>query len=801
MDLIKLARDYIGGAFSKRDALDSGVEIEDDLGDDALIGLWREMFQLDLNADQNDREEAQRDNEFVNAGDIQKEQWDPQLKAQRIAANRPVLQTNLCTAFIQQIVNEGSRNSPAIGITQSDNGTKENAEYFQHRIRQIEYESNAQTDWDRIRDQQVTCGRGAMRIVTKAIPGKDTKDAQRLSMQAIPNQFSVVWDRGADEYDCSDADHVWIVTRMTPAEHTRRFGAAATERAMDFTDGALSGEWVSGGSDGSPRGRLIQVAELIKKRYKMQVQIGPDEWLWEDQLPPRSVVPVETAGKRKELYCIAIYLFNGVEILPPPAGPPPDEPEARYSKWLTLELPVVPIWGPESIVNGEKRRRSLIRPAKDAQRLVNFYDSSIAEMIGQMPKSPWWIEFGSIPKGHEQFLAEINSTPRAFMYYLGGAMQGGVWRQFNPPKREVAEPPIQAMTIAREQAVQAMKAAMGIFDAARGDRSNETSGVAIERRQAQSGIVNFHFPRNENRTRKRVGEILVSAIKVLDTKGGEYAVREIDGTTRMVPIGVEFEDPKTGKPITVDLKGNYTLVVETTVNYETARREERAFLVEVIKAEPALFWILGDKIFYLSDVPGSQEMGDRVKAAINMKTPGLIADSEDGKAPIPPEVQQELMSLQRELMEAKAFAEEQLQKIATDEAKQAAETQRKVLDIEAENARHADEMDFKREELTVKTNTEMAKLGMQEAVAELKAQIDVINTQLGISQQIEEREMAATMAEADRDSASAEAQTQREHELEVKDRDQTFAADQAEAAFNYQDALAAHERAANGERE
>lgn len=760
-------RRYLEGGPDQED-VDAGVDIEDDLPDDDLIALWREQFAADLAADTNDREEAERDNIFVNAGDINKEQWDVAMKEQRIAAGRPVLQTNLTLTFVQQIVNEGSRNEPAIGISPGDDGTEENAEYFQGRIRQIEYNCDANTQWDRARDQQVTTSRGAVEVITKAIPGQDPGERQELGLKTIPNQFSVVWDRGAQEYDCSDADRVWVVNRITPAEHTRLFGKRTTLDTMPFTEAASQApDWVGLGSGNSKSGTMIQVAKLIKKRFKTQVKLANGEWQWEDKIPSRRLVPVERTDKRKELYCIAVYMFNGVEILPPPAGPPPDEPDARYSKWLTLEIPLVPIWGPEAVVSGEKRRRSLVRPAKDAQRMVNFCDSSIAELIGQMPKAPWLVEFGSIPKGHENYWAEINTTPRGFLYWLG--IDPATGRPLNKPTREIAEPPIQALTIAREQAVQAMKAAMGIFDAARGDRSNETSGVAIERRQQQSGIVNYHFPRNENRTRKRIGEILVNAIKKLDAEEGEYPIREADGTTVYRQVGRVFEDPKTKKPTLIDLKGNYTLVVNTTVNFETARKEERAFLADAIKADPTLLWIMGDKFFALSDVPGSKEMADRMKAAINLKTPGLIPDAEEGAPAIPPEIQQQMQAYQREAAEAKAFAEEQLNKVKVDEAKQTGENERKVLDIDFQREKLDKELEFKREELATKANLEQAKLGMQEAIAELKAQIDVLNQQAGIANEVAAREAAGTQAEAARDHESAEAQQAREHEAQQAD--------------------------------
>jgi hypothetical protein len=755
IDILDRAKKLFGLTTAEDEA--AGVDLDDELDEASLIALWRDEYQADLDADREDRHEAEADNEFVNAGDLLKEQWDPIMKASRIAANRPVVQNNLFPTFIQQIVNEGSRNMPAIGISPGDEGTDETAEYFQARIRHVEYECNASTSWDRARDQQVTSARAALRVYTDYAPDSWK---QRLNLKTIPNQFSVVWDRGAEEYSCEDADHVWIIDRITPAEHTRRFGKQTTLDAGDFADARDEAPgWIGvGGSDGKP-GSLIQVAERICKKYKTKIKIKGGGEMWSDEMPKRSTVPQQIEAKRKDVFEIRCYLFNGVEILPHPDADPEDD--KKYAVWLTKELPVVAMWGREAVVRGQKRRFSLVRPAKDGQRMVNFCDSSIAENIGQIPKAPYLVEFGSIPPNWENQWQDADSIPLSYLMYVGFDAKTG--RVFNKPERLVHEPPIQALSIAREQAMQNMKAAMGIFDAARGDRSNETSGIAIERRQAQSGIVNYHFPRNENRSRKRVGEIMVSAIRRLDQAGAEYPVRDEDGTTRLVPIGQTYHDAKAKKDVTLDLtKGQYTLVVSTTVNYETARQEQKQWLQELFKAIPELFTVIGDKYFYASDEPGAKEMGDRVKAWIKMKNPGVIPEDDDEQAPLPPEVVQQIQQMQRQLAETEGFAEEQMQIVKTDQVKQQAQTERDMVKYAFEREKLMAELDFKREELAVKANTEQAKLGLQEAIAELKAQIDVLNQQAGIQQQVEALEHEVTMAEASRDHESSEAMAARE---------------------------------------
>lgn len=783
-DVLAGARRVLG--LDADDGDKAALKSEDGIDEKAFVDLARDEYKADLDADAVDREAAQNDNDFANADDENKQQWDQAMKDQRIGAGRPVLQTNLMPSFIQQIVNEGRSNSPAIKITPADGGSEEVAEYLQARIRHIEYESDASTVWDTARDQQVTSSRGWVRMMTAYLPGSFKL---KPGMDRIPNQFSVVWDRAANKYDLSDAERVFVISRISQVEHTRRFGKKTTLASLPFATLADDySDWVGLNGDGTKGGELVQIAELFKKHYRQRklLKLANGTEAWEDELAERKLVPQQIIDERVEnhLDCIRHFIINGVEILRPIGQ------KKRYLEWLTDQMPIVPVWGREAVVKGRKRRFSLIGPAKDDQRSINFLKSNMAEQVGQMPKVPWIIEFGSIPPTHEDKWAKINTEPQGFVYWIGSDPLTG--QTFKQPFRESTEPPLQGLTIALHHAIDSMKASMGIFDAARGARSNETSGVAIEQRKMQSSIVNLHFPGNENRSRKRVGEILVSMIRVLDKNGGEYPVRDEDGTTRTVAVGTPFQDPKTGKDVTLDLAtGHYSVVCETGIKWESAKAEENARIAEFIKADPELMRVIGDQLIRTSDMPGAEEMADRVAAWIQNINPGVIKPKEGEEQPIPPAVQQAIQERDRKIAELEGFAQEQTQKIETDETKETAQTEREDRRIAFEQWKVEQELAWKREELAAKSNIELTKLGMQEALGELKAQIDVLNKQAGIADAVQARETAGTQAEAARDHESAEAQQAREHEAAQADANRTAASDSQAADQDLQREMAA----------
>ncbi len=661
----------------------------------------RENYQFALDADRLDRAAAEDDNRFANASDLSKDQWDADTMAARVEARRPVLQRNLLPTYIQQVGNDGRQNKPAIKISAGDGGQPETATFFQDRIRHIEYESNADTAYDTVRDQQVISGRGFLRVATEWVPGKMK---QRLVIEGIENQFSVVWDPAAKLYDKADAEYWFVVSRISKARHERDYGKASVVSSMEFAswDNPAPG-WIGVGDTG----RLIQIAEYWRKEYKKRTLVElavpgrPDLGQlphWKDELPDgmqRFIVrdedgkPVE---REEDHATICQYVINGAEIL-------------SETDWLGSRIPIVPLWGRQAIVDGQRKTFSLIRNAKDMQRLVNLYVSNIAEQIAQMPKSPYVAPIGTIPAHLEAQWQTASNTPLAYLLY--NSVDPITGAQLPPPRREVAEPPIQALVEGLRDAIDGIKSSLGIFDSSIGARSNETSGIAIERRRKEANVTTFHFPDNEARTRKAVGEILIELIPLIDKPGSSVPVRSEDHKSRVVPIGTPYKDPKTGRDVTHILTdGDYPVTVSTGPSSDSARQASNDRDADLIKAAPELMGVFGDLFLASDDTPGSQERADRMKKFIQMKTPGLITDPNQEQSPIPPQVQQQMQQMQQQLQQVDAFAQSLHQKLETKQPELDNRLQIKQMEI-----------DFEREKLQVTSSTQLA-------IAEVKAGID-----------------------------------------------------------------------------
>ena len=106
---------------SASDTLSPGPDIGDEY---EFLSEARRLYDFDVACDQIDREAAQSDNTFANASDSDTGQWDPvALKMRRTpGSERPVQQWNRIPTYVQQVVNDGRQNKPAIKITAADGG-------------------------------------------------------------------------------------------------------------------------------------------------------------------------------------------------------------------------------------------------------------------------------------------------------------------------------------------------------------------------------------------------------------------------------------------------------------------------------------------------------------------------------------------------------------------------------------------------------------------------------------------------------------------------------------------------------
>ena len=712
---------------------------------DDFLKEARERHAYALAADQIDREEALDDLRFAAATPLDgggSSQWSQAALEQRKAAHRPILTENRMPTFIAQVVNGGRQDKPAIRITPLDGGNPKTSDMLQGRIRHIEYESDSDEVYDTARKHQVTSGRAFIRVTTKYKPKSREQEAW---LEPIKNQFSVLFGP-AKRYDCQDADYCFVTTNISKDEHKRLYGEdTLANQANFFSSGECPApEWFGTGKAGEE----VQVAEYWKKEHKPRrmVQLKDKQTRWEDEAAPELVDESVDPWEEDDVV-IYQYILDGAQIL--------DETE-----WVVPYFGIVPQWGDQQVVDGITRTYSLIRQAKDPQRLINLYISNIAEFIAAAPKNPYKAPVGSID-GLEEIWEKINQEARAVVPYNAYDEQG---RPIPPPEREAVEPPIQALVMGYNQAVDAMKACMGMFDPAQGRPANqEVSGIAIERNKKQSDNANYHFQGNEARTRKTIGRILLALIQKLDSGEKNVPVRTEDGKTRVVRVNTAkpYLDKETGETVhhRMDV-GEYAAAVSTGPSYTSQREEAFDTYSQIASADPTFMGRAGDILFRNLDAPGSEEIADRYEKSL----PPALQPQKPG-AQLPPEAQQAMAAAHQMTVTQHNLILDLQQQLASKQPE--VDARLKIAQLQEETKRMQIQAEIRVAELNAGVKSAIARL--EQEIGAIQHTRDLVDSQMDRShefalQQHQASADALTQQSDQQASAAAAQQAQQQQQ-------------------------------------
>jgi hypothetical protein len=684
---------------------------------DEFMAEARRRYSYALECDQADRAPAQDDAKFILGGD---HQWPAEaLEFRRRASNPlPVITWNVLPVYAASVVNDGRQSKPSIHAVAGDGGDPKTAELLTDRIRQIEYESNADTVWDSMGNQQVCTGRAFGRITTVYLP-KSMQQVPRI--QKIDDQFSVLFDPSAKEYDRADAGYCFVTTSISKDDYRRKYGKRKDLRNIStsfFKDADNpASQWVGVGN----RGDDVILAEYWTREAETKelCQLSTGICAYREDIPKG--VQVEKDEDNKEItrdddvYTVTQYIIDGVDVL-------------EETEWLTENIPIIPQWGQEVVVEGVRYNISLIRHAKQPQQQVNYYASAIAQAVGSNNTTPWWAARGSLTN-HEGLVEESNFGGLKVLYYE--PLVNG--QPVQPPHNALQEPPIQAMTLGLRQALDAIKSVCGIFNPSLGAPSNETSGIAIESRKKESDNANFHFHGNAARSRNYAGRILQDLLLILDKRQKKVTARKVDGTSYTVLIGQPFRDEETGETVLHDLgKGSYTIEITTGLSYTSGRQQAYETDVQLIQSVPELMNIIGDNLFRNSDAPGSEENADRMKLKIQHDTPWLIPPT--GKAAqqqLPPQVQQMMDQGKQQIMLLSKTNQELQDQLSTKQLD--LQSRERIAAMQEETKRLEIEMTGRIAELTAQTKG--AAFQLEQTIDTIKHHLDRMDRLNAVAQQ------------------------------------------------------------------
>jgi len=603
----------------------------------------RSRYTMAIAAYSDSREDELDDLRFMAGSPDNQWQWPADVLATRGAVQgqtinaRPCLTINKLPQHVRQVTNEQRQNRPSGKVIPADDKADvQVAEIYDGMVRHIEYMSDADVAYDTACENQVTYGEGYIRVLTEYCD-EDTFD-QDLRIGRVRNSFSVYMDPMSQDPTGADAEWCFITQDITKQEYEREYPNAAplsSILASGVGDQYLS-QWLTEDT--------LRIAEYFYYKHEdATLNLYPGNQSYFDgspedkQMKAMGLKPVKS--RRVDRKKVMWMKTNGFESL-----------EER--EWAGKYIPVVRVIGNEFEVEGQIYISGLVRNAKDAQRMYNYWTSQEAEMLALAPKAPF-IGYGGQFEGYEMQWKTANTTNWPYLE-VNPDVTDGMGAVLPLPQRAAPPLPQTGLIQAKMGASDDIKSTTGQYDSSLGATSNERSGRAILAREKQGDTGTYHYVDNLARAIRHITRQLVDMIpKIYDTERIARIVG-LDGEVDMVKINPqqpnpvnEIRDVNTGVLIEKIYNpgvGRYDVVVTTGPSYMTKRQEAMDAMSQILQGNPQLWSVAGDLFVKNMDWPGSEELAARLAKTID---PKLLEDGD--KDPALQAAEQQMQAMGAEL--------------------------------------------------------------------------------------------------------------------------------------------------------
>lgn len=578
--------------------------------DEEILSESKKRFQSIMTAEKEIRESALEDIRF--AYNVDGGQWEEYVRVGRQNDKRPCLTFNKLRKFIAQVANKEREARMSVKVVPvDDKADPETAKILTDLIRQIEYNSIADEVYAKAGEQAIAGGFGYWRVLTAY--AEDSFD-QDISIEAIENPFAVYYDpRG---------QYCFIREGMTVAEFKKAYPKA---EQSDFTFSGRGEEYALWYEENKLFVAEYFVKEPTEKKLVevVKIEVDPltgtsspvgesqifelDTDITADELKAAGFEILKT--RTVKTYKIMWYKITGAEVL--------DKQE-----WPGKYIPVVEVVGDEINIAGKTYKRSLIRDGKDAQRMYNYWATSMTEKVALTPKAPFLVTPREI-QGFETMWDEANIKNYPYLLYNPESQR--VPQRQTPTQVEAGA--MSMLGIADKD----IKDTVGMYEPTVGDVSNERSGKAIQVRNLRSEMGVFHFPDNLRRAILQTGRILIDLIPKIYDSQRIIRIRNYEGEEQIGKINYPVTDLQTGEQVIMnDLTvGKYDIRADVGT-YSTRRQETVETMMQAMQYAPAVAPAIVPLLFKYMDAPGADEI---VKAIQDYLT--RLSSNGTAKSPIP----------------------------------------------------------------------------------------------------------------------------------------------------------------------
>lgn len=563
---------------------------------------------------------ALEDIRFVDSEDGQ---WDDATRQSRV--NRPCLTFDKLSSAVDQVVGQQLQMLPGVKIRGAEEGDQDVAEIYEGLIRQIEQRSGRA--YKTAFKFSVKGGWGVWMIDHDYVD--DTSMNQDIILREIKNPFSVLFDPIIQVQELKECRYAFMFEDMEKDEFERLYPKAKTGAGERFYSTGNERAWINEDT--------IRVADYFRIVFEDRrlVQLSTGEVVDYEDIEPiideLNFKGVTITNERLvEGRKLERFKMTGIEIL--------EEYECvgRY-------IPLVPLLGKTTNINGKFLTRGLVRKAKDAQRMYNYSRSTAIEVTALQPKQPLMATPAMI-KGHEERYRNLmTSNDPVLLFNFDNGQK---------PFREAPASPSSALLTDVQISSDDIKSTTGIFNASLGQQGNETSGRAIRERQLQGNIATYEFVDELVESIKYTGEIFVDMIPKIYDAERQIRILGEDDREEVMMINKPQLDLQTGETIIInDLnRGHYDVKVTSGPSFSTRRSETAEQLGTLFGQNPQMAQLGADIYFKSLDLVGADELIERVRKS-GIKAGVIEPNDEEKKEITAGDQQQQQMKAQAMQME------------------------------------------------------------------------------------------------------------------------------------------------------
>ena len=597
-------------------------------------------------------------------------QWPNEIKRNRDVDERPCLTLNQVRQHNNQIINDMMQNKAAMSVRPTGGGaTYASAQVWSALFKHIEYRSFAQQVYQQQSAFMVKGGWGWLRLTTRYCPpiaGKHNWDQEAI-ITGPNDPLTCYLDPEAKLPGKLDAEFGFVFDQMDKKEFDRlhpEWKDIASSSPIDGAEGWFTSE------------KVMRCEYYRKVRKKDTLFAIPDEQ-GTPQMLRKSVIKESEQYKaiieeleedpkvmKREIEDITVEykLILGHRVV-------------EESIWPGQYIPLIPMCGTETIIEGIMDRPSHTRTMIDPQRMYNYWASAGVEYGALQSKTPFVGAAESI-EGYETYWNTANLVNHSILPYK--AFSPDVPGQLLPPPQR-QQPPVAAPVAltGMELSQREMMLVSGQQPAQFGQPGNERSGAALGQRQRQSDNATYHWVDAQATAIATLGRQLLDLVpKIYDTQRVMMILADdatemelkIDPKAAQVHQMKKMENSEIVQHVLNPLLGTYEVQADIGPGYATRREEAFEAFKLILTQNPMLTSVLGDILFRAGDFPHALEASQRLKR--------LVPPHALGTGPSP----QEQMLVQQ-VQQLQGLLAKNMEELSKEKLKYKGKEQQKDIDV------------------------------------------------------------------------------------------------------------------------